>query len=308
MAALRRELYNEADYASIAWVDPPRPHRLHRPVHPADAHAQAAQPPRQHLRALPLLPPAPPSRRLHCCPTSRPRTTRPAASTSPRQQVHQHAVHLPRARPSAPALPAARAARGRLLLGGGGRDEVPGYNGSQLWDTAFAAQAIVESGMGRAFPDVLRKAYAYLELSQVQEDVAQRVRFYRHLSNAAGRSAPSTTAGPSPTALARHQGHPRHPLGRLLLPHPPPPPPRHHRRAAAERRALPADLPERRRRLGDVREPPRGRLDGVAEPRRGVQRHHGRLFLRRVPSAAMTALVAFRREWPQHRAGRDARP
>ena len=58
-----------------------------------------------------------------------------------------------------------------------------GYNGSQLWDTAFATQAIVESGLGRAFPDVVRRAYHYLDISQVQEDVPQRVRFYRHLSN-----------------------------------------------------------------------------------------------------------------------------
>ena len=58
-----------------------------------------------------------------------------------------------------------------------------GYNGSQLWDTAFAAQAIVESGLGRAFPEVVRKAYHYIDITQVQEDVQQRVKFYRHLSN-----------------------------------------------------------------------------------------------------------------------------
>ena len=57
-----------------------------------------------------------------------------------------------------------------------------GYNGSQLWDTAFAVQAIVESGLGRVFERTVRSAYHYVDISQVQENVADRRKFYRHLS------------------------------------------------------------------------------------------------------------------------------
>ena len=57
-----------------------------------------------------------------------------------------------------------------------------GYNGSQLWDTAFSVQAIVESGLGRMFESTVRSAYHYVDISQVQENVADRRKFYRHLS------------------------------------------------------------------------------------------------------------------------------
>jgi len=61
--------------------------------------------------------------------------------------------------------------------------KVQGYNGSQLWDTAFALQAYTEcEGVGSYFPRALRRGYAYLELSQVLEDVADREKFYRHIS------------------------------------------------------------------------------------------------------------------------------
>jgi len=58
-----------------------------------------------------------------------------------------------------------------------------GYNGSQLWDTSFALQAIAESPEGHRFSRCLKKAYEYVEMSQVQEDVKDRVKFYRHVSN-----------------------------------------------------------------------------------------------------------------------------
>ncbi|HXH18600.1 MAG TPA: prenyltransferase/squalene oxidase repeat-containing protein, partial [Chitinophagales bacterium] len=57
-----------------------------------------------------------------------------------------------------------------------------GYNGSQLWDTAFAAQAITEAGLDKYFPETVRKAYHYINITQVQEDVPQREKFFRHLS------------------------------------------------------------------------------------------------------------------------------
>jgi len=60
-----------------------------------------------------------------------------------------------------------------------------GYNGSQLWDTGFATQAIVENGMERHFPEVVRKAYRFIERQQVREEVADRERFFRHISKGA---------------------------------------------------------------------------------------------------------------------------
>lgn len=57
-----------------------------------------------------------------------------------------------------------------------------GYNGSQLWDTAFATQALLESGIENTFPDVVNKAYHYIDITQVQEDVKDRTKFFRHIS------------------------------------------------------------------------------------------------------------------------------
>lgn len=58
-----------------------------------------------------------------------------------------------------------------------------GYNGSQLWDTAFMSQAIVESGLSQYFNNVVEKAYNYVDISQVREDVNQLSTTYRHISN-----------------------------------------------------------------------------------------------------------------------------
>lgn len=55
-----------------------------------------------------------------------------------------------------------------------------GYNGSQLWDTTFAAQAIMEGGMEKYFPTVMQKAYDYIDLSQVKEEVRDHKHFFRH--------------------------------------------------------------------------------------------------------------------------------
>ena len=45
-----------------------------------------------------------------------------------------------------------------------------GYNGSQLWDTSFAAQALCDAGLGSddVVDKVLRKAHSYVEQSQVR--------------------------------------------------------------------------------------------------------------------------------------------
>jgi len=57
-----------------------------------------------------------------------------------------------------------------------------GYNGSQLWDTAFAVQAILEDENCDAFQKTIQKAYDYLDQSQVREEVKKGDRFFRHPS------------------------------------------------------------------------------------------------------------------------------
>lgn len=42
-----------------------------------------------------------------------------------------------------------------------------GYNGSQLWDTAFAAQAIISTNLIDEFGPTLKKAHAFIKNSQV---------------------------------------------------------------------------------------------------------------------------------------------
>jgi len=60
--------------------------------------------------------------------------------------------------------------------------KMSGYNGSQLWDTAFATQALLENGLEEQFPETLQKAYRYLDQTQVKEDVPDGARFFRHRS------------------------------------------------------------------------------------------------------------------------------
>jgi squalene/oxidosqualene cyclase-like protein len=60
--------------------------------------------------------------------------------------------------------------------------KVQGYNGSQLWDTAFAVQAINSTGFSHLFSSTLALSYSYLEVSQVLEDVEHREEFFRHIS------------------------------------------------------------------------------------------------------------------------------
>ena len=63
--------------------------------------------------------------------------------------------------------------------------KMQGYNGSQLWDTAFAAQAIFESGLARDFKTCLAKVHNFLDVTQVLEDVDDNVKYYRHISKGA---------------------------------------------------------------------------------------------------------------------------
>ena len=57
-----------------------------------------------------------------------------------------------------------------------------GYNGSQLWDTAFATQALLEHQPDLINPQTIESAYAYLDYSQIKKEVRDREKFFRHQS------------------------------------------------------------------------------------------------------------------------------
>lgn len=59
-----------------------------------------------------------------------------------------------------------------------------GYNGSQLWDTAFAGQALLESGLAAdpEFRPCFTRLHDFVRETQVKEDVPERAKFYRHIS------------------------------------------------------------------------------------------------------------------------------
>jgi cycloartenol synthase len=64
--------------------------------------------------------------------------------------------------------------------------KMQGYNGSQLWDTAFAVQAAAATGLAAEFAPCLRAAAAYVEASQVVDEAAPPLaRYYRHISKGA---------------------------------------------------------------------------------------------------------------------------
>ena len=43
-----------------------------------------------------------------------------------------------------------------------------GYNGSQCWDTTFAVQAIMATGLAPEFTDCLRRAHHYVDVTQAR--------------------------------------------------------------------------------------------------------------------------------------------
>ena len=46
--------------------------------------------------------------------------------------------------------------------------KMQGYNGSQLWDTSFAVQAITSAGLAQEFSQCLKKAHSYIDTTQVR--------------------------------------------------------------------------------------------------------------------------------------------
>ncbi|KAJ3225057.1 Lanosterol synthase (Oxidosqualene--lanosterol cyclase) [Clydaea vesicula] len=62
-----------------------------------------------------------------------------------------------------------------------------GTNGSQLWDTAFTCQALVESGLSneKEFEKNVLKALQFLNITQIQENMKDHEKYYRHISKGA---------------------------------------------------------------------------------------------------------------------------
>ena len=57
-----------------------------------------------------------------------------------------------------------------------------GYNGSQLWDTAFTVQAILENKPSETPVELLSRAYAFIDYSQIKDEVPNGKKFFRHAS------------------------------------------------------------------------------------------------------------------------------
>ena len=60
--------------------------------------------------------------------------------------------------------------------------KMQGYNGSQLWDTTFATQALASSGLARRYADRIARIYAYIDATQIKEDVPIREKYFRTIS------------------------------------------------------------------------------------------------------------------------------
>ena len=63
--------------------------------------------------------------------------------------------------------------------------KMQGYNGSQLWDTAFATQAIIATNMHSEFASTIRRAHEYVDITQVRENASNGDHYYRHISKGA---------------------------------------------------------------------------------------------------------------------------
>ncbi|CAI9099018.1 OLC1v1035767C2 [Oldenlandia corymbosa var. corymbosa] len=64
--------------------------------------------------------------------------------------------------------------------------KMQGYNGSQLWDTAFAVQAILSANLNEEYLPTIKKAHTFIKSSQVLDDCPGDLSFwYRHISKGA---------------------------------------------------------------------------------------------------------------------------
>lgn len=86
------------------------------------------------------------------------------------------------AEPAGPRVTAHRRQLPEYLWKGAHGTHMQGYNSSQLWDTAFALQAICATGRVDTVRAVVEKAHGYVERNQVLEDVPKRDFYYRDAS------------------------------------------------------------------------------------------------------------------------------
>lgn len=63
--------------------------------------------------------------------------------------------------------------------------KMSGYNGSQLWDTSFAVQAICAAQLEDQCKGAMQLAHHYVDIAQVQEDPMEADAFYRHRTKGA---------------------------------------------------------------------------------------------------------------------------
>ncbi|RNF02318.1 lanosterol synthase [Trypanosoma rangeli] len=67
-----------------------------------------------------------------------------------------------------------------------------GYNGSQLWDTSFAVQAICAGSMELLYPQEMDLAHHYVDIAQVRRDPKAAASFYRHRTKGAWNFSTAT--------------------------------------------------------------------------------------------------------------------
>lgn len=60
--------------------------------------------------------------------------------------------------------------------------KVQGYNSTELWDSAFALQAIAEARLDEQFADALLRGHRFIDENQIREDVSEREKYYREPS------------------------------------------------------------------------------------------------------------------------------
>ncbi len=58
--------------------------------------------------------------------------------------------------------------------------KMSGYNGSQLWDTAFTTRAILESDIGQLFESTINRAYQFIDRSQILKQHETHEQYFRH--------------------------------------------------------------------------------------------------------------------------------
>ena len=57
-----------------------------------------------------------------------------------------------------------------------------GYNGSQLWDTSFAGQALLEADMESDFPEMAEKIYHFIDITQIDRDPIDHEKYCRDIT------------------------------------------------------------------------------------------------------------------------------